>query len=304
MIAVDGRRMVESNGNVRFIKCQRWKELKQTVEYHAKNAARFKAPTMFRLLNNPGGIVGPQQFNVAIRNNTRIEIAEDLQNALMTLDAVSPAGCTPLSEHLEVCRTVVQRMKNDLVQKGQKVVVVIATDGLPSDECGTSGPDELKFFKDTLRSLGGLPIWVVIRLCTDNQKVVQFYNELDSELEYSLEVLDDFKGEAEEVFGHNPWLNYALPLHRIREMGFSHKLFDLLDERQLATDELTEFFILIFGSDLMAGVPDPHVEWSEFSRSISTIANGETSQWNPNKNKMMPWVDINELDSMYGHGYE
>ena len=232
MVAADGQRMVEIKCKIRFIRCQRWNEMKETVEYHAKNAAQFEAPTIFRLLNDPGGSVGPQEFHVARRNITRLEIPEDLQIALTPIDAVEPAGCTPLSEHLEECRTVVQQMKNDLVQKGQKAVVVIATDGLPSDKCGTSGPSELEFFKDTFRSLGGLPIWVVIRLCTDNQQVVQFYNELDSELEYSLEVLNDFKGEAKEVFDYNPWLNNALPLHCIREMGFSHKLFYVLDERQ------------------------------------------------------------------------
>ena len=40
------------------------------------------------------------------------------------------------------------------------------------------------------------------------------------------------------------------PLHRIREMGFNHKLFDLLDERALTKDELLSFFALIFVSSM------------------------------------------------------
>ena len=48
---------------------------------------------------------------------------------------------------------------------------------------------------------------------------------LDQLLELSMEVLDDFTAEAEEVHEFNPWLNYALPLHRMREMGYQDRIF-------------------------------------------------------------------------------
>ena len=31
----------------------------------------------------------------------------------------------------------------------------------------------------------------------------------------------------------NPWLNYSPPLHRAREIGAHHRIFDVLDERLL-----------------------------------------------------------------------
>jgi hypothetical protein len=98
-----------------------------------------------------------------------------------------------------------------------------------------------------MRELEGLPIWIVVRLCTDNDKTVQFWNGLDQDLEVPLEVLgmcvvccfifqyvsfpfcsveglhdlpkslllklfcsDDFVAEATEVHEHNPWLKYVL----------------------------------------------------------------------------------------------
>jgi hypothetical protein len=84
-------------------------------------------------------------------------------------------------------------------------------------------------------------------------------------------VLDDFISEAKEVTEFNPWLNYGLPLHRIREMGFNPQLFDLLDERKLTADELRDFMFLLFGEDHFYGVPDPQVEWKRFLDIVAVV---------------------------------
>merc|ERR1712224_484646 len=216
------------------------------------------------------------------------------------MGTVSPSGVTPLSDHVREIRSNVMAMKDQLSEMGQKVVIVLATDGLPSNPYGVSGQTELTEFKNAIRSLEGLPVWVVVRLCTDENQVVEFYNNLDSDLELSLEVIDDFTGEAEEVYEHNPWLNYALPLHRIREMGFSHKLFDLLDERPLTKDELKEFFLLIFGPAKLDGIPDPQIDWKGFLKHIQKIVEKhEQKQWNPMKKTRTPWVDVKKLNKAY-----
>ena len=59
----------------------------------------------------------------------------------------------------------------------------------------------------------GLPVWIVIQLCSDEYDVVEFYNDVDNQLQLSLKVLDDFIGEAEEVHTHNPWLNDTSTTH-------------------------------------------------------------------------------------------
>ena len=41
-----------------------------------------------------------------------------------------------------------------------------------------------------LRPLRDLPAWVVVRLCTDDDRVVQYWNEIDEDLELDMDVLD------------------------------------------------------------------------------------------------------------------
>lgn len=99
---------------------------------------------------------------------------------------------------------------------------------LPTDEEGGESEEVFQDFIAALRMLEGLPVWVVIRLCTNEKKVTEFYNQIDEVLEFNLEVLDDYLDEAKEVYRYNKWLNYALPMHRCRELGYHDRLFDLL----------------------------------------------------------------------------
>ena len=51
----------------------------------------------------------------------------------------------------------------------------------------------------TMRPLEQLPVWVVIRLCTDEDRMVNYWNGIDSEIELNMDVIDDPLGEAEEI---------------------------------------------------------------------------------------------------------
>jgi hypothetical protein len=218
MTMTDGHRMVETKKkyNVKIVNCTRWTEIQETVHYHAQMAALLQAPTVFRLLNDPGKVNGPQQFSIAERGVTYLN--EDLMIAHKTMRS-SPNGVTPLAGHVQEIREIILAMKPSLHRDGTKVVVVLATDGLPTDIGGTCDTRTKGEFVDALLLLKDLPVWVVIRLSTDEEDVVEFY-QFDSKLELPLEVLDDFEGEAKEVYEHNKFLNYALPLHRCREMGY------------------------------------------------------------------------------------
>jgi len=295
----DGNRIAESLSAkvVKFVRCSRWSELQQTVEYHAKMAALLKAPTVFRLLNDPGRMIGPQQFSIGERGQNYIQ--EDVDIVLQTMRQASPSGSTPLSQHLIEIRQNIESILPQLEGTGQKVAVILATDGLPTDRYGRCDSNVRSEFEDNLRLLAGLPIWLVVRLCTDEESVVNYYNNLDSNLELSLEVLDDWTSEGQEVMEFNPWLNYGLCLHRIREMGSHHRLFDLLDERPLTLDEIREFLILLFGSESFDGIPDPNLEFNAFMSHLGMVCSKNGNTWNPIKKKMSPWVDMKILKTNY-----
>lgn len=174
------------------------------------------------MLNNPSANVGPPVFSIG--QNGHENISHDVQNAMNIINKVSPSGVTPLTRHIhEIRDSIVNEMLQFLNENGQKVAIIIATDGLPSNDQGISDEYEKQNFINSLKSLEGLPVWLVIRLCTSDDSVVDFYNNLDKQLELSVEVLDDFIAEAEEIYRYNPWLNYGLPLHRCREVSVSSK---------------------------------------------------------------------------------
>jgi len=295
----DGSRLLLSKTEVKVVSCTRWAEMQQTVIYHAELAALLHAPTVFRLLNEPGNGVGNQQFSVA---ESKLDISRDLGIARSIISNTHPAGVTPLSARLLEIRDNIVQLAPKLRQDGTRVAIIIATDGLPTDRngsCSTYTKDE---FVNALRALEGLPVWVVIRLCTDEKDVVDFYNDLDHQLELSLEVLDDFLQEAKELYKYNKWINYALPLHRCREMGYHHRLFDLMDERKLTKDEVRDYFVFLFGEESMASVPNIHADWKGFLSGTQMLLQRESKQWNPVTKAMGPWIDLKQLNRSFGNG--
>jgi hypothetical protein len=222
MTTADGKTTVRTGPNsLKQINCARWTELTTALKFHAGLARVANAPTEFRLLNGAPPIM--------------IGDGDDLDNnKFNTLNAIfdhSPGGGTPLCRHIYEVTEQLRHLAPGLRAAGQKAVVMIATDGESSD--GN--------IAEALRPLKDLPVWVVIRLCTDEDKIVDYWNNVDNELELDMDVLDDIASEAKEVFDKNPWLAYGEPLHRIREFGIPVKEIDLLDEASLTLDQVRAF---------------------------------------------------------------
>ena len=75
--------------------------------------------------------------------------------------------------------------------EGKQVVVVLATDGVPSNDMGYANSSVKNEFVAALQRLQGLPIHLVVRLCTDEEDVGQYWNEVDATVELPLDVLDE-----------------------------------------------------------------------------------------------------------------
>ena len=114
---------------------------------------------------------------------------------------LEPRGLTPLAAATNLITAKIVPMAPGLMKNNQRVCVVIATDGEPSD----------KGFQAALGRLQALPVWVVVRTCTDEDSVIDYYNDLDAEMEAPMEVLDDLLGEAHEVCQLNRWCATLAP---------------------------------------------------------------------------------------------
>merc|ERR1712194_377517 len=302
MGAVDGHRFVETKNkrDLKVASCSRWNEIRDCIEYHAQMAAALEAPTTFRMLNDPSCGPNSQQFGIAQTSLDSGVLQEELDCAITIMKTAQPGGVTPLIQHIQEIRQSVAELEPQLRADGCRVAIILATDGLPTDERGHGGAAIQQQFLEALRGLEGLPVWVVVRLCTDEEKVVEFYNDLDGQLELSMEVLDDFIAEASEVHEHNPWLNYALPIHRLREMGYHHRIFDMMDERPFTHEELREYCsLLLIDKSPSDELPDPSADWKEFSKTVKNLLARQQGQWNPMKKKVAPWIDMKKMDKMY-----
>jgi len=283
MMTTDGKRVVRGpGGREGLVDSSRWEELGDSLIWHATLAANIGAPTEFRLLNPPGGGT-PQIMSVGMGGDKEAEVRQ-----VRRLITSGPTGRTPLCEQIRAVCARVKAQEATLRANGQRIVVVIASDGAATD--GN--------IAEAMRPLQTLPVWVVIRLCTDDDAVVQYWNQVDEDLELDMDVLDDHSGEAAEVAEDNPWLTYGAPLHRLREWGSLNKVFDVIDEKLLAIPEMLSLLELILGPSA-AELPNPQLDFAGFEKGLEALLAREPQVWDPLRKRNRPWVSISKLKKHY-----
>ena len=175
---------------------------------------------------------------------------------------------------------------------GQRVILVIATDGLPtSPGCSTSLRTDREAFVQSLRKLMlDLPVNVVIRFCTEDDDTLSCDGDIESDLELPLDVFDDLASEAKELQQRGKgWFTCTEMLYRVCEGGTFTKLFDLLDERQLTPTEVS-----VFAQWLLHGEADPPLSSDPiaFADAMGKLLCQAGPVFDAYRRRMLPPVDV------------
>merc|ERR1712118_253545 len=211
------------------------------------------------------------------------------------LDATQQGGLTPLKDRLEEIYHRIQAQHAELAENGQRIVLVIATDGLPASATSSATTSRHKSeLVEILKRLGfELSVFIVIRITTDDDNVVDYYNQVDAELELPLEVIDDIKAEAKEIQSQgNAWVTYSPLLHKIREGGTFVKLLDLLDERRLTPTEISVFVQLLLRREQEEPMPRSA---EDFCNAVDEALQHADLVYDPLQGRMGPTVKLHQF---------
>lgn len=287
------------DGSATRLPSTRWDEIKHMAISQAKWNLQLGTPCEFVLLNPAAQSDGLEEGLDFVRVDSKDKGGEAHVGALQRmLLATSPRGTTPLTERLRKIHRHIAPQALELARNGQKIVLVIVTDGLPTGTgySQSASPEQQRLMVTELRRMASeLPMHLVVRLCTDDDPVVDYYNSIDEEVELQLEVIDDLEGEAKEIYNNgNRWLVYSPLLHRIREGGTFMKVLDLVDERVLTPMEICLLCQLLLRQepDERPLPSDPH----EFCRSVRERLPSLPLVYDPRRKRMSPPVLIEEIE--------
>lgn len=275
----------------------RWEEVCAMAREHANWNVTLNVPCEFILLNcmsRANGVPPTEGIDYVSFNDSETDIGR-LDNLLKQNP---PRGTTPLSDRVSEIRQRIGVEAATLARHGQMVFVTIATDGMPTtSRSGTSDDADKKRFVEELRLLTSeLPVQLVIRLCTDDDEVVNFYDNIDEETELPLDVLDDFTGEAKQVAGQgNDWFVYTALLHKVREAGTLCKLLDDIDEKRFKPADVRRLVQFLSPDPVLSTGEFAHVDTKDFLAVVKRVTASAAPVYDPLCKAPKPFVNTRKL---------
>ena len=179
------------------------------------------------------------------------------------LDPKNICGSTPLAEITNYVRLDI--LKNQI--KGIMYTIIFVIDGEPNNQ--------YNFEYELKKLIMQVPCLLIFNMVTDDDNTIGIYNDLDvtlnkdkrvKEMSPIVDVLDDFKSEAIEVYKVNPWLTYSMSIHKKRMMGVKNITFDLIDE-----DNMSNFHIDIFIRIILDNQNIPDIGSSNYFSTIDKL---------------------------------
>jgi len=235
MLALDGTICIQSTNNIGKITIidgvTRWQEATKKTVAIAKYNIHRKFPCIYYLLNPENGrdwlinidfvIIDPNKEDYD--NNLKILIS-------FMLNRGNIRGNTPLDKITNNVRTSLHLFMNESNYKTTPICYNIITDGKPNSKY---------LFEKELRFLANnYNIFLTINLCTNDNGIIEYYNNLDKTIGNELgglDVIDDFKGEQLEIINAgNNFITYSYDIHLCRMAGCNSVVADLLDEETLS----------------------------------------------------------------------
>ena len=148
---------------------------------------------------------------ITINKNNFHEKQGKLDNLLSEMNI---HGSTPLGD---ITRKITKEINNHYKEnkRGVKYSIIFNTDGQPNSTVD---------FEETLKLLiMTVPCTLVFNIISDDSETINYYNDMDVNLNKGIEetcpsvdILDDYSGEAQEVYNYNSWFVYTLELHQKR----------------------------------------------------------------------------------------
>lgn len=285
-----------AGGSYQSVRATRWQEIHAMASDQAKWNAQTGTRSEFYLLNPPCPLQPKEGRDFVVIDPKQGDVRLQVASLEQMLEQTTPHGTTPLTDRLRLLRARLRSENTD----GRRIMLSIVTDGLPTaaQNVRCTERDKQEYVEELRTFANSFNAFVVIRLCTDDDATVSYYNAVDEELELPLDILDDLRGEACELyFNGNGWLAYSPLIHRIREGGTIAKVFDLLDERALKPVEIAMFLELILRGPEDEPFPRSPKELFELAKRIVPRA---PLVYNGRLGRMTPPVDLKLLKKALG----
>eukprot|EP00928_Gymnodinium_smaydae_P064247 TRINITY_DN47641_c0_g1_i1.p1 TRINITY_DN47641_c0_g1~~TRINITY_DN47641_c0_g1_i1.p1 ORF type:complete len:365 (+),score=44.52 TRINITY_DN47641_c0_g1_i1:77-1171(+) len=250
----------------------RWEEIK---DFALRQAKEQVSDVVFGVLN-PSSFAYVQKPSVGTASFHMLEIAMQIP---------SPHGSTPLDKFVH---DATHEMQTDPdFMKKKHPIFIIATDG--------EANDRNKFVEELRQLIRTSRHWrIVVRLTQGSESLIDFYNNLDKEIGAPMDVLDDYKAEAQEIHKLNDFFAYTPHMHFARSRGTDLVMFDEVDEKVLSAQQavhLCEYLVKRDKGD-RALTRDIH---ETFVSEIESLIEKVDKVYDPIKEELVPPVDVAKL---------